>query len=290
MSSEKKIMSLVAVIIFVIIVSMSFFIVPAGKKAVVYKFGEIVREADAGFHWNIPLVEKVEKITLQPIEEKYRIDVGEDGAITKDNQTIGADTVVYYRYSPDQISHMMNEYGKQNIKSIVISSTKESFKEIVGRYDIFALAESQEEIRVKVLESLRVKFSSYPVILSDLKINNYNWSEEFDNQIEETMKRAQQVRQAEQDLQITEKNAQKKVKEAEADKEAAKLLAEAKALEGDGIKKYNEAVQVNWDIELKKLELEIEKLRVQKWDGAYVSQNNYGPIPFQGGSILGATK
>ena len=33
------------------------------------------------------------------------------------------------------------------------------------------------------------------------------------------------------------------------------------------------------ELELKLKQLEIEKLRVEKWNGVYVSTNNYGPIP-----------
>ena len=105
----------------------------------------------------------------------------------------------------------------------------------------------------------------------------------------EEMQRAAEwaAKQAEQELLITQQNAQKKVKEAEADKEATKLQAEAKALEGEGIKKYNESVATNWDIELKKLQLQIELKKVERWDGKYISQNSYGPIPFSTGDILG---
>jgi hypothetical protein len=93
------------------------------------------------------------------------------------------------------------------------------------------------------------------------------------------MEKAQQVKQAEQELLITQQNAQKKVKEAEADKQATQLQAEAKALEGEGIRKYNDSVATNWDIELKKLQLQIELKRVEKWNGIYVPNNMYGPIP-----------
>lgn len=110
------------------------------------------------------------------------------------------------------------------------------------------------------------------------------------------MNRSQQVKQKEQELLIAEQEAQKQVKVAEAtktalitqaegDKEAAALRADAKALEGEGIRKYNEAVALNWGIELKKIELENERLRINRWNGVYVPTNNYGPIPVQTGNM-----
>jgi hypothetical protein len=38
---------------------------------------------------------------------------------------------------------------------------------------------------------------------------------------------------------------------------------------------------------LKLKALDIEATRVDKWDGHYVANNNYGPIPVQTGSIQG---
>ena len=37
----------------------------------------------------------------------------------------------------------------------------------------------------------------------------------------------------------------------------------------------------NMELEIALKELEIEKLRVEKWNGVYVPINNYGPIPVQ---------
>ena len=139
---------------------------------------------------------------------------------------------------------------------------------------------------------------NYPIELTELKINNYDWSDDFDAQIKETMNRSQQVKQKEQELLITEQEAQKKVKEAEAEKTAlitraegekaaAVLKAEAKAAEGEGIRKYNESIARTIEIQLKLRQLDIEEKRVDKWDGHYVPNNNYGPIPVQSGNIQG---
>lgn len=74
---------------------------------------------------------------------------------------------------------------------------------------------------------------------------------------------------------------------AEGEKAAAALRAEAKALEGEGIRKYNNSVQANMQLEIQLRELDNEKARIERWDGHYVPNNNYGPIPVQTGSIQG---
>ena len=274
-------------------------IVRAGQKGLYFRFGAIQeRVLDQGIHWRIPLMDSIKKVTIRPIELEDNVEVGANGAITKDNQTVGAQMTIFFKYKEDDLVRMYKEFGEDKIASITKVTLKESFKEVIGEYTIFDLAASQDEIGVSTVKRLRDKLAQYPIEIVDMKITNYDWSDEFDKQIANTMARAQQVKQAEQELLITEQEAQKKVKEAEADKQAlvtqaegeklaAALMAEAKALEGDGIKKYNEAVARNMDLEVKIRQLEIEKIRAEAWDGKLVPTNNYGPIPISTGSVQG---
>ena len=130
------------------------------------------------------------------------------------------------------------------------------------------------------------KLEKYPVILVELKITNYDRSDKFDAQIEETMSRAQEVKQKELEVLIQEQEAQKQVKTAEAGKqsmillaegkkEKSKLEAEAKALEGEGIRKYNEEIAKSQELEIELRKLDIEKLKAEKRNGQYVPNNMY---------------
>ena len=87
------------------------------------------------------------------------------------------------------------------------------------------------------------KIGEYPVVIDDIKISNYDWSEEFDNQIASTMKIAQEAKQQEQQLKKVEIEAQQAVKKAEANKEAERLNAEAMELKGKGVRAYNDAIK-----------------------------------------------
>lgn len=277
----------------------SFKIIDAGEKGLLFNFGAIQEiEYQDGLHFKMPFYQVIKTVSIQPQKISYTVQVGEDGAITKDNQTIGAELNVFYKYQENKLVDMYKNYSEKQIADIILSLTKETFKTEIGSYDVFKLPMTQEEIQKQVLEKLKVKISVYPINILELKIVNYNWSDDFDKQIKMTMERAQQVKQKEQELLIAEQEAQKQVKEATAQKEsiiieaegakeAAKLNAEAKALEGEGIKKYNESVAVNWNIELKKMELEIERKRMEQWNGAYVPNNVYSPIPLSQGGIQG---
>jgi len=266
-----------------IILFRSFSTVSTGSKGLKFTFGAIKDiELENGFHFKLPLIQDIKEVSIQPIQLDHKVVVGKDGAITKDNQTIGADLVIFYKYKQGKIVDMWKNYGKEKIQSIILTTTRESFKSVIGIYDIFKLPLSQDEIRAKVITEITTKLANYPIEITEVKIANYDWSDEFDQQIAETMKRAQQVKQAEQELLIAEQQSQKSVKQAEADKESAKLRAEAKALEGEGIRKYNESIAKNWDIETKLRQLEIDKIRAEHWNGQNVPEQVWTPTPLGG--------
>jgi regulator of protease activity HflC (stomatin/prohibitin superfamily) len=82
-----------------------------------------------------------------------------------------------------------------------------------------------------VIKAVIAKIATYPISVDDVKIANYDWSDEFDAQIALTMKIAQESKQAEQELKKVEFSAQTQVIQAQANFDAEKLNAEAKKAE-----------------------------------------------------------
>jgi len=286
-------------LLFAFFIFSPFVVVNSGSLGVVYKWGAIQDTVmQPGFHLIVPIMTKVDEVTIRPIQLDHTVAVGDDGAITKDNQTIGADLTIFYTYKPEEIVRMSRDFGEEKIKSIVAQTLRETFKVSIGFYEISLLPISQDEIRSKTYETLRSRLQDYPITLTEFKIVNYNWSDQFDAQISATVEMAQQVKLAEQiklktkqeqEVAINKADADKQstIKQAEGALESAKLRAEAKKVEGEGIKAYNQSVQANIDLEIRLRTLEIEKIKAEKWNGQNVSTVHYGPIPVQVGDILG---
>lgn len=271
--------------------------VPAGSKGVLVTFGDAQKDLNAGLHIIVPVVQNIKIITLKPIGFDYDINVGAQACISKDNQSLGLKMSYFFKYDPTKIVAVYKEFGEEQIKSIINKSAVECVKSELGKFTIYDIAMSQSKIQSEVFTSLKNKLEQYPIELTELKITNYDWSDDFDNQIKETMNRTQEVKRKEQELLISEQEAQKAVKTAEAQKTAmilqaqgdsatAALRAKAKELEGEGIRKFNEAVAKNTALEIELRKLEIEKIKAENWNGQYVSTNNYGPIPIQNGSLI----
>ena len=270
------------VAVVVLLVFRPFTTVKSTERGVVYKFGAVNSKLWEGLHFIIPLVESVKKIPITPQEMDLELPVAENGAITKDNQTIGANISIFYRFNDAEILDLAKNYGVDIVKQKVQKDTLEAFKQAIGQNTIFDVAQNQEKIRSQVKKMTNEKIGEYPVVIDDIKISNYDWSEEFDNQIASTMKIAQEAKQQEQQLKKVEIEAQQAVKKAEANKEAERLNAEAMELKGKGVRAYNDAItsnQRNMELEIQLKKLEIEKIKAEKWNWQYVPINNYGPIP-----------
>ena len=266
----------------VLVVFRPFTTVKSTERGVVYKFGAVNSKLWEGLHFIIPLVESVKKIPITPQEMDLELPVAENGAITKDNQTIGANISIFYKFNDAEILDLAKNYGVDIVKQKVQKDTLEAFKQAIGQNTIFDVAQNQEKIRSQVKKMTNEKIGEYPVVIDDIKISNYDWSEEFDNQIASTMKIAQEAKQQEQQLKKVEIEAQQAVKKAEANKEAERLNAEAMELKGKGVRAHNDAItsnQRNMELEIQLKKLEIEKIKAEKWNGQYVPINNYGPIP-----------
>lgn len=267
-------------------------IIGANQKGLKFTFGKISQATyDNGiyFHWPMP-IQSFKKYTTQPMMIEQDIKVDDNGAATKDKQTLGTTLTLFYKYDSNRLTEMYTQYGEQRIKEILTKALMETMKAEVGKYTIDEVIPGQDKIRKDALTILKEKTSQYPVTITELNTTNYTWSDAYDAQIQETLARTQQVKQKEQEKNMAEQTAgigvvqaeaEKKIAitKAEGEKAAAQLMAEAKALEGEGIRKYNESVRSNMEQEIKFRELEIAKIRAEKWNGVNVPNNMYGPIP-----------
>lgn len=303
MEKETKVALVIGGIILAIIaffILKPFQIVDSGNRGLRFTMGSLSERVEPeGIAWRWPLFQSIKEISIRPQQIDHSVEVGSDGAISKDNQTIGAGLTVFYKYDENRLVEMWRNTGEEKTKAILTQTLREVFKKVIGNYTIFEIAGNQEKIRAEVAEKFRADLSTgnYPVSITEVKIINYDWSDAFNKQIEETMERAQEVKQKEQELLITEQEAQKLVKQAEAEKqslitkaegekEAASLMAEAKALEGDGIKRYNESIRTNMEQELAFRKLEIERIKAEKWTGVLVPSQVFTPIPLNLGSTM----
>jgi regulator of protease activity HflC (stomatin/prohibitin superfamily) len=236
-----------------------------------------------GVAFKAPFIQDIRTYSITPNEYVLQIGVGQNGAITSDNQTIGVKASIYWAYDPSQIISMARQYDRSSLETILKSTAETAIKSVIGRYTIFDIAKNQTKLSGETLTEFKAVMARYPVLVNQLNLMNFDWSEQFDRNIEETQAKAQQVNQKEQELRIADFESQKQVKlaesernamiaRAEGEKQTAILRAEAKKAEGEGIRAYNQSVAQNQSFELQKLQLEIDRILAEKWNGQRVPE------------------
>lgn len=292
---KKSVAALIAVLVLAAVVYASVTVVGPNERGVQVTLGEVTGDVlQPGMHYHLPFISVIKRYSIVPKGMNVNFSTDKDGAITKDMQTVAAQVTIFYRYDDERLMDAVKKYNEPILENAITKSLVASVKESVGKYSIYDLIENQDKITNDVQTSLSAKLADYPVVVTQLTISNWDWSDDFDKNIKETMNRTQQVRQAEQDLKLTETNAQKQVAEAEAAKKAAEQTAEAelikaqkaaeaKRAEADALAYYNAKVAQNYQVEIRLKELEIELEKAKRWDGREVPE--YVPLTAAGGIV-----
>jgi regulator of protease activity HflC (stomatin/prohibitin superfamily) len=228
---KKLIIGVVIVVVAAVLVFSSFTVLnptERGVKVTMGKAGDTV--LNPGVQFKAPFFQSVRKYDLSPKALNMTFSMGQDAAVTSDMQSVACELVAYWTYDETRILDIVNGYADSTIKSLVRDNTLGAIKEVIGKYSIYDIVEKQEEVTEKVRTSLISRLANYPVVISSLTINNWDWSAEFDAQIANTMKMAQQVKVAQQELEVTKQQAQKQVAEANAAKEKAEIEAQMRVV------------------------------------------------------------
>lgn len=298
---KSRIKLVIAAFAVLIIFFNSFEIVAPSERGVKVTLGEVDDVVyQPGIVWKAPFITDVRRFILQPKTYEVTFEVGDNGAITKDMQTVGATVAVRYTYDEKRILDIVKRYANDDIiESAMRDNIKASLKETTGKYSIYSLVDDQRNITEEVSKAILTRMSEFPIAIAQTTITNWDWSDTFDKQIQETANRTQQVKQAEQEANIAAAQAQKLVKQAEAEKQAAELQAQAVLAKAKG---EADAKKVKSDAELyaaqqlakaKDMKMsewrhEEEMLRLKQWDGRNVP--NYLPLTAAGGIVSLPTK
>lgn len=283
------------------------------ERGIITTFGKPSEKVlEPGLHFKSPIGQTILKKDISPIEYTKTFTVGEDGAISKDMQTIGVTFTLYWKYDPNRIYEIVTNYkDDQRIYQPISTAVKAALKSEIGKYSVEQLVQNQDKVTsdVRSLFENDKDISKLPIQIQSFKIDNWNWSKEYDEMIRKTMVRKQEVEQMKQEVALSEQAAQKQVKEAEAEKQrieleaeaalikaqkeaeanvakaegeaqAKKVKAEADRYEAEQIARASEMKKAQWKHEENVLELQAKLEHERSWDGKLPP--NYIPIAANG--------
>ncbi len=233
---------LAIIVAIMILLGLTFFIVPAGNVAVVTRFGAVNRVAYPGIGIRIPLVEG-----FVLMDVRTQIDPVDASSASKDLQTVTAKIAVNYHLDGTYAVDVYQNIGADYRNIVIAPAIQNTFKATTAQYTAEQLITQREAVRVAAEDALRGQLAVYHVIVENFNIVNFDFSPDFNAAIEAKQVAQQQVETAKQQLAKAQVDAQSVAAAAQGQANAQVIQAQAEAqsiqLRGQALQTYPSVIQ-----------------------------------------------
>ncbi|WP_249366582.1 MULTISPECIES: prohibitin family protein [Neobacillus] len=258
MKYGKFIVSGVILVLVIVVFIFSGTKVESGHRGVLLQLGAVKPTIlTEGFHFKIPFIQSVEQVEVRVQKEE-----SSQSAASKDLQMVTAKVAVNYSVDPGKVNKLYQEIGPDFRARIVDPAIAESLKAITAQYTAEELISKRPDVSAKVKEMLSKKLTKYYMLLEDINIKEFAFSEEFNKAIELKQTAEQNALKAQRDLDRIKIEAEQQITQAKAEAESLKLKKEEVTPEL---------------IQLK--QIEVQEKALEKWDGRLPSVTG-GATPF----------
>lgn len=243
---SRGIIGLVIVIAVALLAFQSFTIVQAGHRGVILQLGAVQPNVLAeGLHFKMPFIQ-----TVIPIEVRVQKAESNQVSASRDLQTVTTTLAVNYHLDGTSVNNLYQNVGMEYRARIVDPAIGESLKAVTAQYTAEDLISKRSEVSAKVKEALSAKLSMYNMILDEINITEFKFSEEFDRAIEQKQIAEQQALKSKLDLERIKIEKEQEITRAEAQAEALRLQKQEVTQEL---------------IALRQIEAQLKA--IEKWDG-----------------------
>lgn len=269
-----------ALVISFLIVPFSFHTVKTGQVAVVEHLGEAKEVKTAGTSFAFWMTNKYKKYDTKV----QNLDI-ETAAYSSDAQTMNLQMTVQYQIMSDKVMDIAKQYGTlKTLSSRIQSIGIEKAKSVLSTYKAMDIIANRAAMSPSVEESIKNAVGEeYFVNIVAVVITNIDFSDSFENAVEEKMIAEQSKLKAEYENQTkvaqAEAEAQAKIKASQAEIEIAKAQAEAKKIAADGEAEANRIVSESLTKDI------LDKMLVESWDGKMPSVVGNGDYILPSGLI-----
>lgn len=211
-------------LIALIIVPSSIHTVEAGSIAVVKQFGRAIDTRSSGMYFDLWFVREYVYYDITVQQEDVRT-----AAYSKDAQQMDIEMVVQYQIQPEHAVDIINNYGSlENLSSRIQAVSIEKAKTVLSSKSAMNIIETRDTVSPTIEDTIKKAISGdYYVNITTVVVTNIDFSDAFENTVEEKMIAEQQKLKAEYEK-------DKAIIEAEKELEVAKLEAEAIVATAEG--------------------------------------------------------
>ena len=220
------IIAVIALILAVLVLNIK--IVPQSKAYVIERLGAYSETWQTGFHFKIPVIERVAKIVS--LKEQVA-DFPPQPVITMDNVTMQIDTVVFYQITDPKLYC----YGVERPIAAIENLTATTLRNIIGELELDHTLTSRDTINAKIRVILDEAPDAWGIKVNRVELKNIFPPREIQEAMEKQMKaereRREAILRAEGEkaaaILVAEGEKESKILSAEGEKQSAILRAEA---------------------------------------------------------------
>jgi regulator of protease activity HflC (stomatin/prohibitin superfamily) len=232
MESEAKTKAVIWIVgiilgLLVSIVLSPFTIVNAGHRTVVYRFGTINRVLTEGIHYKTPLIESVDEVDIRT--QKIEVTAM---AYSKDTQTIDSTLALQYHLQPDALAELYREVGAEYQSTLIDPALQEAVKAAIAKFTANELLEQRPKVRDEIKMQIAERLKERYIVVDDFSIVNFDFSDEYENSVEQKQVAQQNALKAKNDLERVKFEADQRVASATAEAEAIRIQAQAITQQG----------------------------------------------------------
>ena len=214
----------IGAVVVLFILFTSAYTIDEGERGVILRLGKIVGEAGPGLHFKVPIINSVEKISVQIQKEAFdKTEMGDTRLQTYSRDQQPATIAMAVNYHVTDASAVYAQFGSlTGMKSRVINSRAyEQLKTVFGQFDAADAIQKRTLLNAQVFAAIRNAVRG-PVVIDSVQIEDITFSNQYETAVELRMQAIVKQQQAEADK-------QKRIIDADASAYEVKAASDAKA-------------------------------------------------------------
>lgn len=224
---------IILVLLLAIIFSASpFFTVEQGEAGVVLRFGKIVKVADPGLNFKVPIMDRVTRMSTR-IEKRVYDKVL---SYSRDVQEASIRLSVNYHVPFDKIDEIYTRYGVNYAERIIDPIVPDRTKKVFGQYQAQTVVSDRVTLGQQIEDSIKTSMPE-GIIIDSVQFENIDFSANYTKAIEAAAQAEAEVRRTRYELEREKVEAEKRIVQAQAQaqqiRERAQADADAIRLRGD---------------------------------------------------------
>jgi regulator of protease activity HflC (stomatin/prohibitin superfamily) len=255
----------------------SWYTIDQGTRGVVLRNGAYTGIAEPGLGFKIPWIDEVKVISVQSNARRYTAE-----AYSRDQQPANLTVSVNYHIIADDVPLVYSSYGSEEglVTRLIDPRVLQSVKTIFGQFNAVTAIQERARLNIEALEAVQAAVKG-PVVIESLQIENIDFSDAYENSVEQRMLAEVEVQRLRQNAEREKVQAQITVTRATATADAVKAQADADAYatrvkgeaEATAIKVRGDALRENPQL--------VNLTTAERWNGVLPQQMvPGGTVPF----------